>query len=66
VILSTVTLFFKRKVSGAKQPTFVVPLWHPHIHAIVADGVFTENGHFVRIPDTWKTQGYGYLAGQGI
>jgi len=28
--------------------------WHPHIHAIVADGVFTETGHFVRIPDTWK------------
>jgi hypothetical protein len=28
--------------------------WHSHIHAIVAEGVFTENGHFIHIPDIWK------------
>jgi hypothetical protein len=28
--------------------------WHSHIHAIVAEGVFTENGHFIYIPDIWK------------
>ena len=28
--------------------------WHSHIHAIVAEGVFTESGHFVHMPDTWK------------
>jgi len=27
---------------------------HPHIHAVVAEGVFTETGHFVHIPDIWK------------
>jgi hypothetical protein len=27
---------------------------HPHIHAVVAEGVFTESGHFVHIPDIWK------------
>jgi len=26
--------------------------WHPHIHAIVADGVFTDSGYFVHIPET--------------
>jgi ribosomal protein S27E len=25
--------------------------WHPHIHALVTEGGFTEGGHFVRIPD---------------
>ena len=36
--------------------------WHPHVHTIVAEGVFTESGHtstgsvhrFVHIPDIWK------------
>jgi hypothetical protein len=32
----------------------VFALWHPHIHAIVADGVFMEPGYFVRIAETWK------------
>ena len=26
---------------------------HPHVHAIVPEGVFTETGHFVHIADTW-------------
>lgn len=39
---------------GAVQTFGDLIHWHPHIHAIVADGVFTETGHFVRIPDTWK------------
>jgi hypothetical protein len=29
-------------------------LWHPHVHSIVPEGIFTENGHFVHIPDIWK------------
>ncbi len=28
--------------------------WHPHVHPIVPEGIFTENGHFVHIPDIWK------------
>lgn len=28
--------------------------WHPHVHSIVPEGIFTENGHFVHIPDVWK------------
>jgi hypothetical protein len=28
--------------------------WHSHIHVIVPEGVFTENGHFVHISDIWK------------
>jgi hypothetical protein len=28
--------------------------WHPHIHAIVPEGVFTGSGCFVSIPDIWK------------
>ena len=28
--------------------------WHPHIHTIVAEGVFTASGHFVAIPDVWR------------
>jgi hypothetical protein len=27
--------------------------WHSHVHAVVAEGVFTPSGHFVRIPDIW-------------
>jgi hypothetical protein len=28
--------------------------WHPHVHSIVPEGLFTESGHFVHIPDVWK------------
>ncbi len=28
--------------------------WHSHMHAVVCEGVFTESGHFVHIPETWK------------
>lgn len=28
--------------------------WHPHIHTIVAEGVFTESGYFIHIPEIWK------------
>jgi hypothetical protein len=28
--------------------------WHSHIHAVVAEGVFTESGHFVPVRDVWK------------
>ncbi len=27
---------------------------HPHIHAVAPEDVFTESGHFVHIPETWK------------
>jgi len=27
---------------------------HPHIHAVAPEGVFTESGYFVHVPDTWK------------
>ena len=33
---------------------FIVPLWHSHVHAIVPEGVFTESGDFVHIPDIWR------------
>lgn len=39
---------------GAVQTFGDLIHWHPHIHAIVADGVFTESGYFVHIPDIWK------------
>ena len=36
--------------------------WHPHVHTITAEGIFTESGHtstgsvhrFVHIPEIWK------------
>jgi len=28
--------------------------FHPHVHSVVPEGIFTENGHFVHIPDIWK------------
>jgi hypothetical protein len=28
--------------------------WHSHIHAVVSEGVFTESGHFVHVPDVWR------------
>ena len=28
--------------------------WHSHVHAIVTEGGFTANGHFVRLPDINK------------
>jgi hypothetical protein len=39
---------------GAVQTFGDLIHWHPHIHAIVPDGVFTESGCFVPIPDIWK------------
>jgi hypothetical protein len=39
---------------GAVQKFGDLIHWHSHIHAIVAEGVFTENGHFVHIPCIWK------------
>ena len=28
--------------------------FHSHVHAVVTEGVFTESGYFVHIPQTWK------------
>ena len=28
--------------------------WHPHVHSIVPEGIFTESGQFVHIPDIRK------------
>jgi hypothetical protein len=39
---------------GAVQTFGDLIHWHSHIHAIVPEGVFTENGHFVHIPDIWR------------
>src|SRR4030042_3209668 len=39
---------------GAVQTFGDLIHWHSHIHAIVPDGVFTESGFFVSIPDIWK------------
>jgi hypothetical protein len=36
---------------GAVQTFGDLGHWHSHIHAVVAEGVFTESGHFVEIPD---------------
>jgi hypothetical protein len=38
---------------GAVQTFGDLIHFHPHIHTIVAEGVFTESGHFVHIPDIW-------------
>jgi hypothetical protein len=39
---------------GAVQTFGDLVHWHSHIHAIVPEGVFTESGHFVHIPDIVK------------
>jgi len=39
---------------GAVQTFGDLIHWHAHIHAIVPEGVFTESGHFVHIPDVWR------------
>jgi hypothetical protein len=39
---------------GAVQTFGDLIHWHSHVHAIVPEGVFTESGHFVHIPDIWK------------
>jgi len=39
---------------GAVQTFGDLIHWHSHIHAVVAEGVFTESGHFVHIPDIGK------------
>ncbi|MBN1758017.1 MAG: transposase [Chitinispirillaceae bacterium] len=28
--------------------------YHPHIHSVAPEDVFTESGYFVHIPETWK------------
>ena len=38
---------------GAVQTFGDLIHWHSHIHAIVAEGVFTGSGHFVHIPCIW-------------
>ena len=39
---------------GAVQTFGDLIHFHSHIHAIVAEGIFTESGHFVHIPAIWK------------
>jgi hypothetical protein len=39
---------------GAVQTFGDLIHWHSHVHAIVPEGVFTESGHFVHIPDILK------------
>jgi hypothetical protein len=34
---------------GATQTFGDLAHWHPHVHAIVSDGVFDKDGHFVNI-----------------
>jgi len=36
---------------GAVQTHGSLVNWNVHIHAIVAEGVFMESGHFIHIPD---------------
>jgi hypothetical protein len=39
---------------GAVQTFGDLIHWHSHIHAIVPEGVFTDTGRFVHIPDIWR------------
>jgi Putative transposase/Transposase zinc-binding domain len=39
---------------GAVQTFGDLIHWHSHIHAIVPEGVFTDSGYFVHIPDIWR------------
>ena len=39
---------------GAVQTFGDLVHWHSHIHSVVSEGVFTESGHFVHIPDIRK------------
>jgi hypothetical protein len=41
---------------GAVQTFGDLVHWHSHIHAVLAEGVFTESGHFVHIPDIWRNR----------
>ena len=36
---------------GATQTFGNLAHWHPHVHAIVSDGVFDKDDHFVIVPD---------------
>ena len=49
--------------------------WNSHVHGIVPEGVFTESGHFVHIPDFFMhraeefwhaTQALAVRAGTGV
>jgi len=45
---------------GAVQTFGDLVHFYPHIHAIVPEGVFTESGHFVHIPDIYKHRALEY------
>jgi len=56
----TVRDVYKREVDGdcgwpamigAVQTFGSLPHWNSHVHALCPEGVFTESGHFVSIPD---------------
>ena len=59
---------------GAVQTFGDLVHWHPHIHAIVAEGVFTPNGHFVSIPairlesaiEIWRGKVFDLLFDKGL
>ena len=36
---------------GATQTFGDLIHWHPHVHAIVSDGVFSHDGHFIDVSD---------------
>jgi hypothetical protein len=38
---------------GAVQTFGDLVHFHSHVHTIVPEGVFTQSGHFVHIPDIW-------------
>jgi hypothetical protein len=38
---------------GAVQTHGELVHWHAHIHCLVSEGVFTQSGHFVHVPDIW-------------
>jgi len=39
---------------GAVQTFGDLVHWHPHIHGIVPEGVFDDDGEFLAVPDIWK------------
>ncbi|MFC1476748.1 transposase [Fibrobacterota bacterium] len=61
---------------GAVQTFGDLVHWHPHIHAIVAEGVFTTNGHFVSVPflhlqlqraeEIWRGKVFDLLFDKGL
>ena len=59
---------------GAVQTFGDLVLWHPHIHAIVSEGVFNSKGHFVAIPairlenamEIWRGKVFDLLFDKGL